>query len=210
VNLPLHRITQTAAAFATLALLGIALTVAVTMASAADRPTNGGSAAPAPPDPEATLGVLGLDGRPIVGIDGGAVRLPLSELPPLPDNVGEALDPTAQPTELTLTRSLLEAHRQTLAAVADHERYGVVDQLDFYVRNGALVPADVGGDPTSELRTTLATAESQAAARQTAAACTSLATAAAGLDGQAPDLVGGLARPSLADTVARRQVELAC
>jgi hypothetical protein len=139
------RIRCTALVLSWLIVVGVAASLGVSAVSAAG-PAHTHEPGSPPPPPEAgqTIGVVGLDGQPVLGPDGQPLEIQLDAAPPpVPANASEVLGPDAgPPTEDVETLSLLDAEARTLEELADTMDYTQAERVDFYAENGLAAPTD--------------------------------------------------------------------
>lgn len=164
------------------------------------------------PEPGEMVGVLDIFGRPLLGPDGQPLAVPLRPPSPrVPANAGEVHPPGGDPaTPESVEVDLLTAHARTLGEVANDEHYTLVQRFDLFLANGLVTAAGGQTGGLAAYRDLLASLDQQVAAGQTAAACTTAATAGAQSDGLPTDLVGGASRQELHDEVARTGDALGC
>lgn len=143
--LPLPR---TLVVLATLAALGLALAggLAVTTAEAdpAPAPDPISAAPPPPPRPGTPIGVLGLDGEPLLGPDGDPLTVPLGATPPAPVPAEDRPE-AAPPTRGTVVVDILDAHARTVRELAEANDLSAADRRDLYLEAGVLWPAAGSG-----------------------------------------------------------------
>jgi hypothetical protein len=210
----IHRVTRTALVVGALALLGVVAAVGASADGSTDRahapahhagPGDGPGEAPPPPELGDVVGVLGLNGQPLVGLDGQPLQLTLAEItPPVPDNASEPPPASGPYPEDAQTLNVLEAHIATVQQVADDRQYSLVQRFDLLAANGLLVAAD--GQPTTLSTVRAAVGGIDAG---TASCPTAVATVSA-VDGQGADPVVGLGASSFGRRLDDARVTLGC
>jgi hypothetical protein len=209
-----HRVARTALVVGALALVGVIAAVGASAAGSTDRvhapahhagPGDGPGEAPPPPELGDTVGVLGLGGQPLVGLDGQPLQLTLAEItPPVPANANEA-PPTSGPyTEDTQTLNVLEAHIATVQQVADDRQYSLVQRFDLLTVNGLLGAADGQSSTLSTHRAAVGGIDAGTAP------CAAVTATVSAIDGQGTDPIVGLGASSFGRRLDDARVALGC
>jgi hypothetical protein len=196
----------------TVGALGSAAVAAV-RTTATGPPDPSATAPPPPPQLGETVGVLGLDGEPVLAPDGTPAEVVLTPSPPGPPPPDPGDRPSLEvvgPGEVVDDVGLLDAHGRTLGELARRLDYDLLETYDLFAVNDLLTPADPDRQGVGDLRRLLADSERRARFADPTAACGRLAFAAALVDGHAPDAVGGLGAGEVAAALAAQQSELGC
>ncbi|GIU84191.1 MAG: hypothetical protein KatS3mg008_0966 [Acidimicrobiales bacterium] len=209
-------------ALATAAVVAL-VSLSATLTSA-DRGTGGATAALGSDEPlPQRVEVLGVTGRPLVGVDGEVLKVPVDVGPPeIPHPAADGVSSPASQTssadraspvgrreettdngEMVVELSLVRAHVETAVAAAEANGYDLAQIIEMLALNDLLAPRD--GVPR-RLTTLLKLVGGSAAGGQVTRppACRSLEKAASATDGEGDDLVVGPAVSWVHDEVVSR------